>query len=568
MIRPYKIVIIGVIVSLSSLSVTWGTSNPNTELTDCFEVSLEKAAYRFSASVSNSSDDQRKQATEQLELYCKVKVLNPNLVTLGISSRGIITQFENEKGENVDVVYQIELTNRLNRYNAPRYRSGPVVPSKPVRPAILKRQQTNGSEPQWTDFLEPVLMRLELDPRLPGRESKKINHIKGYFYVLMADSIEYIEVPFEPNETWVRLTPDVEIQVLEAESTESDYRYRVETRRDEKAFEGSSLYPGYDLPKQLPLKQEFLNKQGKSIRNGHSMSTDLYASVGEEGGGAGSNIGSIETIRFAIAVNPSHHKIPFELDNILLPEAPVNTMILKPNLPVIKMGKKAHTPQYSPKLSNGNMLEQNSAQLLWKPGSNAVSHNVYLGDNFNDVNSSNGPFRGNQTSTNYAVGIPGHAYPDGLVPGTTYYWRIDEVNETDSDSPWKGEVWSFSVALSTAHNPNPPDGSKFVDPNVHLSWTEGFGANLHIVYFGNNFEDVNNAKSFFDTTFQKSENVKITIRGRPRQTSTYDPGLLEPNKTYYWRVDEMAGRTTHKGDVWSFTVNNGTVSEPVSEVKK
>jgi hypothetical protein len=65
--------------------------------------------------------------------------------------------------------------------------------------------------------------------------------------------------------------------------------------------------------------------------------------------------------------------------------------------------------------------------LSWAPGSFAVSHDVYLGDNFDDVNDGvEGTFRGNQATTFIVAGFPGFSYPDGLVPGTTYYWRIDE----------------------------------------------------------------------------------------------------------------------------------------------
>jgi hypothetical protein len=53
----------------------------------------------------------------------------------------------------------------------------------------------------------------------------------------------------------------------------------------------------------------------------------------------------------------------------------------------------------------------------------------------------------------YVAGFPGFAYPDGLVPGSTYYWRIDEVNSTDPNSPWKGEVWSFSIPPKKAYFP-------------------------------------------------------------------------------------------------------------------
>jgi hypothetical protein len=29
---------------------------------------------------------------------------------------------------------------------------------------------------------------------------------------------------------------------------------------------------------------------------------------------------------------------------------------------------------------------------------------------------------------------------------STYYWRIDEANNTNTDSPWTGNVWSFTTA--------------------------------------------------------------------------------------------------------------------------
>jgi hypothetical protein len=131
------------------------------------------------------------------------------------------------------------------------------------------------------------------------------------------------------------------------------------------------------------------------------------------------------------------------------------------------------------------------------------------------------------------------------VPGTTYYWRIDEVNETDPNSPWKGDVWSFSIPPKTAYNPDPPDGAQFVDPNtVTLSWTPGFGAKLHTVYFGDDFDVVNDAAG-----------------GLPQGLVTYSPGPLELEKVYYWRVDEFDAVTTYKGDVWCFTTP-GSVGNP------
>ena len=192
---------------------------------------------------------------------------------------------------------------------------------------------------------------------------------------------------------------------------------------------------------------------------------------------------------------------------------------------------------FGPAPRDGAILADTWVTLGWSPGDLAVSHDVYLGESFDDVNDGTGDtFRGNQDSTMFICGFPGFAYPGGLVPGTTYYWRIDEINNTEPNSPWKGDIWSFWIPPKTAYEPYPSDGAKFVDPNVILGWTAGFSARLHTVYFGDNFDDVDNAT------------------GGPSQVLTaYTPGPLELEKTYYWRVDEFDASTTHKGNVWSFT---------------
>jgi hypothetical protein len=191
----------------------------------------------------------------------------------------------------------------------------------------------------------------------------------------------------------------------------------------------------------------------------------------------------------------------------------------------------------SPDPADGAVLEATWVDLSWSPGALAVSHDVYFGESLDDVSDGTGDtFRGNQGTTSFIVGFPGFPFPDGLVPGTTYYWRIDEVNEAEPNSPWKGDIWSFSIPPMIAYNPSPADGAKFADPNVVLAWAVGFGAKLHTVYFGDNFDDVNNAAG-----------------GMPLAVTTHVPGTLELEKVYYWRIDEFDGAGTHKGDVWSFT---------------
>jgi len=204
------------------------------------------------------------------------------------------------------------------------------------------------------------------------------------------------------------------------------------------------------------------------------------------------------------------------------------------------------SPQaWGPTPNDGEILIQTWTSLSWKPGPFAVSHDVYIGENFDDVNDgAEGTFQGNQAVNNLIVGFPGFPLSDGLVPGTTYYWRIDEVNDLDPNSPWKGKVWSFAIAPKTAYAPDPADGAESVNPDVELNWTAGFNGKLHTVYFGENFDDVNNA-----------------TEGVAQGITTYTPGTLKLCKTYYWRVDEFDGIAMYKGDVWSFTTE-GAVGDP------
>ncbi len=192
---------------------------------------------------------------------------------------------------------------------------------------------------------------------------------------------------------------------------------------------------------------------------------------------------------------------------------------------------------WGPTPEDGALYEDTWVNLAWSPGGFAVSHDVYMGESFDDVNAgAESTFQGNQAGMALIAGFPGYPYPNGLIPGTTYYWRVDEVNEADPNSPWKGDVWSFTIPPRTAYDPAPVDGAKYIATDATLSWTPGFSARLHYVYFGNNFDDVNNAAV-----------------GLPLADPTYTPATLELDKTYYWRIDEFDGTATNKGNVWSFT---------------
>ena len=192
----------------------------------------------------------------------------------------------------------------------------------------------------------------------------------------------------------------------------------------------------------------------------------------------------------------------------------------------------------TPDPADGATIEQTFALLQWKPGVTAVSHDVYISDNMDDVVAgAEAAFAGNRTETTLSVGLPALPIPDGLA-GATYYWRVDEV-EADPDVVHQGAVWSFTVPPLEAYNPSPADGAENVDVNVTLSWTGGLGAKLHSVYFGDDPDAVANADG-----------------ATPLPMTTFDSGPLEQGKTYYWRIDEVNPPANTAGTVWSFTTTS------------
>jgi len=198
-----------------------------------------------------------------------------------------------------------------------------------------------------------------------------------------------------------------------------------------------------------------------------------------------------------------------------------------------------------PNPADSALLDDTWVTLTWEPGKSAVSHDVYLGESYEDVLAgTSDTLLGNQNLAMAIAGFPGYPYPDGLAAGTTYYWRVDEVEADGTTVP--GSVWSFTVPSKSAYNPSPPNNGKYVSTDVQLSWTSGYGSKLHTIYFGDNLDDISNATG-----------------GLPQAAATYTPGTLEKDKTYYWRVDEFDAINTYKGDVWSFkTLGDITITDP------
>jgi endoglucanase len=87
--------------------------------------------------------------------------------------------------------------------------------------------------------------------------------------------------------------------------------------------------------------------------------------------------------------------------------------------------------------ADGTTNVYTGSKLRWSVGGASISHDVYFGTNFDEVNTatpSSGVFKTNQPDSTYD--------PSPMDMNTTYYWRIDE---RDDSNTWPSRVWSFTT---------------------------------------------------------------------------------------------------------------------------
>ncbi|MFA5794787.1 MAG: kelch repeat-containing protein [Candidatus Brocadiia bacterium] len=173
----------------------------------------------------------------------------------------------------------------------------------------------------------------------------------------------------------------------------------------------------------------------------------------------------------------------------------------------------------SPSPANSTTNAHINQQLGWASASGAISYDVYFG----------------LTATGWSpvTNIITTVYnPGTLNTSTIYYWRIDSKTSVGTTT---GSVWSFTTQLAPAQatSPTPVNGAINVITTTQLSWASASGATSYDVFFG------------------------ITTTGWAPITNTtgtsYNPGTLSNNTTYYWRIDSKNFDGTTTGNVWSLT---------------
>ena len=234
--------------------------------------------------------------------------------------------------------------------------------------------------------------------------------------------------------------------------------------------------------------------------------------------------------------------------------------------------------------------------LTWTPGLGA-SYDIYLGA---DPSALEKKASGNLGSENYE--------PGQLDWNTTYYWRIDEANSTNTDSPWTGPTWSFTTAnfliIDDMENYNDLDPADPASNRIFNAWIDGYDdptngalvgydqppfAEQSIVHNGNqsmpmSYDNSTAAKS--EATLTLNSNSDWTVNGINRLTIWYrgsignaaekmyvtlngnakvdhdDPDAATVTRWTEWNIDlqAFAGQGVNLASVNSITLGLGSVT--------
>jgi hypothetical protein len=115
------------------------------------------------------------------------------------------------------------------------------------------------------------------------------------------------------------------------------------------------------------------------------------------------------------------------------------------------------------------------ATLSWHAGREAVAHQVYFGKDKNAVAQGTAPA---------APATEASFTPADLNLATTYYWRVDEVNEVQTPSVYAGPVWSFTTQDYSVVD----DFESYTDQageEIFTIWVDGYGTTTNGSQVGN-----------------------------------------------------------------------------------
>ncbi len=189
--------------------------------------------------------------------------------------------------------------------------------------------------------------------------------------------------------------------------------------------------------------------------------------------------------------------------------------------------------------AEGAVVEALKTPLSWSfDGPPPAAVDFYFGSRREAVES------GDRHSTALRATLPGGASsfgPVDLVPGTTYFWRVDGIDDRGRVVR-PGEIGRFSADSGAARVPRPRDGLPMVGTDLaELRWRPGLYAATQNVYFGDSREAVEPSAKPLEKELGPSASAARVSR------------TLAPGRKYFWRVETLnGGWPAAPGDIWTF----------------
>ena len=196
--------------------------------------------------------------------------------------------------------------------------------------------------------------------------------------------------------------------------------------------------------------------------------------------------------------------------------------------------------------------------LSWLADGNDITYDVYLGTDFNDVNEATVD---NPLDVLVSIGQEETTYTtDELLEyNQTYYWRIDENNDANPNSPVKGDILSFTVANFIvvddfeSYNEIPEDleGSNL----DYYTWIDGYDN-----------PSANGSTMGYFEPFQPTMETSIVHSGSQSAPIFYDNSTVNLSEVTADTADLVVGRnwTTDSPEtltLWFYGDPNNAVTE-------
>jgi hypothetical protein len=227
------------------------------------------------------------------------------------------------------------------------------------------------------------------------------------------------------------------------------------------------------------------------------------------------------------------------------------------------LGMEPTIKAYSPQPADNQQDIALDTILTWKAGVFADTHDIYFGTDPNAVSNAD---RDNPMDVLVAQDLIETSYTlDTLLDyNMTYYWRVDEISETDPNNSQKGDLWTFTarnfVVVEDFESYNDLNAEEEGSRRIFLIWTDGYdnptvnGSTMgypdpsfadgeHFVETEIVHGDSQSAPIFFDNTTASYSEVTISTN---ELTIGSDWTVYTPDRLALWVYGDADNPTTEQ----------------------